>query len=327
MTVANAAVTAPAQRRRLRLRDRVVLGVLLGGTRLLQALPDGVVYRVAAGVGTLAWLGMPTRRALVRENLGRVVRYLAQDPQASPEVTSAARSPRALDRLVRSAFQHWVRAYAESAVASRYSAEDLLARVNQETPDIADEALGLRIGDAAGRLFVGFHFGAIELAALYAALTGKVPVSGPMESVENPVMRAYFERTRQKLGIGILPLDDAAHELKKRLLGGEVVALVADRAIRGAGFRVQLFGAPARLPLGVAVLTAESLGKTYVVGMWRTGWGKWSARLDRIDIPEGLSRRDRLRFVLEQEARLLERMVARAPEQWWSLFFPIWDAA
>ena len=34
-------------------------------------------------------------------------------------VAAAARSPRALDRLVRSAFQHWLRAYAESAVAAR----------------------------------------------------------------------------------------------------------------------------------------------------------------------------------------------------------------
>ena len=196
-----------------------------------------------------------------------------------------------------------------------------------ETPETAAEALGPWTSNDGGRLFVGFHYGAIELAALYASRTGRIPVSGPMESLENPAMRAYFERTREQLGIDIFPLDDAAHQLTDRLARGEVVALVADRAIKGAGSKVELFGAPARLPLGPAVLTAESKARTYVVGMWRTGWGRWSARLDRIDLPEGRSRRERIHDALAEEARLLESMVANAPEQWWSLFFPIWDAA
>lgn len=325
MTAADAALTAPTTPRALRVRDRVALAALLGGVRVLQALPDGILYRVAAGIGTLAWLGMPTRRALVRANLGRVCRHLAETGQATPRTLSAARNAGSLDRLVRSAFQHWVRAYAEGAVVGRYSADDLRARVTVETPETESEALGAKPVDGIGRLLVGFHFGAIELGALYASRTGKVPVSGPMETVENPVMRAYFERTRRQLGIGLLSLDDVANELTTRLAAGETVALVADRAIRGAGSRVELFGAPTRLPLGPAVLTADGKATTYVVGLWRTGWGRWMARLDRIDLAAGLSRRERLRAALDQEARLLERMVAKAPEQWWSLFFPIWD--
>ncbi len=325
MRTAGAAIAAPLPHQTLSLRGRVALAALLGGVRLLQALPDGMVYRVAAGVGTLAWLGMPARRTLVRENLRRVCRHLAETGQASPRTLAAARNEQSLDRLVRSAFQHWVRAYAEGAILGRYSADDLLARVAIETPEVAAEALGPKPADGIGRLLVGFHFGAIELGALYASRTGKVPVSGPMETVENPVMRAYFERTRKQLGIGLLSLDDVANELTMRLQRGETVALVADRAIRGAGSRVVLFGAPARLPLGPAVLTADGKATTYVVGLWRTGWGRWTARLDRIDLAEGLSRRERLRAALDQEAILLERMVAKAPEQWWSLFFPIWD--
>ena len=325
MTTAGTTMTAPAPHHALRFRERVALAALLGGVRLLQALPDGLVYRAAAGVGTLAWLGMPARRALVRENLRRVCRYLAETGQASPRTLAAAHSERSLDRLVRNAFQHWVRAYAEGATVGRYSADQLRAHVAVETPETSAEALGTKPADGGGRLLVGFHFGAIELGALYASRTGKVPVSGPMEQVENPVMRAYFERTRQQLGIGILALDDVANQLTRRLERGETVAIVADRAVRGAGSRVELFGAPARLPLGPAVLTAEGKAATYVVGLWRTGWGRWAARVDRIDLKDGLSRRERLRSVLDQETRLLESMVAKAPEQWWSLFFPIWE--
>lgn len=326
MTSATSAVTPTLESARLGLRDGLLVRALLLVARLVQLAPDGLVYRAAAAAGSLAWLLMPARRALVRDNLERVCRHLAATQQASPRIRAAARSPRELDRLVRGAFQHWARSYAESAVAPRYSADDLRSRVVLETPETAREALGAAAPGEQGRIFVGFHFGSVELAALYAARTGAVPVSGPMETVKNPALRAYFERTRGKLGIDLLPLAGAADALTARLGRGEAVALVADRQIRGAGSRVTLFGAPARLPLGPAALAAESGAKAYVVGMWRTSWGRWSARLDRIELSADESRRERLRSALEQEARLLEAMVARAPEQWWSLFFRIWDA-
>ena len=108
MRTAGATIAAPLPPQSLGLRGRMALAALLGGVRLLQALPDGILYRVAAG--TLAWLGMPARRRLVRENLRRVCRHLAETGQASPRTLAAARSEQSLDRLVRSAFQHWVRA-------------------------------------------------------------------------------------------------------------------------------------------------------------------------------------------------------------------------
>ena len=230
-------MTTPAQRRGLGLRDRVVLAALLGGARLLQ-FPAGWRHLSRCGRHRHARVAGDARPSRARAGQPRPRLPLPGGDRAGLAADRRGRAQSArLDRLVRSAFQHWVRAYAEGAVAPRYSADDLRARVDLETPETAAEALGPRIGDAAGRLFVGFHFGAIELAALYASRTGKVPVSGPMESVENPAMRAYFERTRRKLGIDILPLSDAAHELTTRLARGEVVALVADRAVRGAGSR------------------------------------------------------------------------------------------
>ena len=36
---------------------------------------------------------------------------------------------------------------------------------------------------------------------------------------------------------------------------------------------------------------------------------------------------DAMRQIIEQEARAMERVIARAPEQWTTLFFPIWEDA
>ncbi len=85
-----------------------------------------------------------------------------------------------------------------------------------------------------------------------------LPLSGPMEQVDNPVMRDYFARTRGALGMDLLPMQGVAPMLVERIRRGEAVALVADRVIGGQGTRVQLFGAAARLPAGPAILALET---------------------------------------------------------------------
>ena len=322
--------TAPRSTRptadRLRWRDRLVVAALFAATAALRRLPDVAVYRAASLLGHGLWLALPERRALVRANLQRVCAWLAAEDLASIEVRRAARGGRDLDRLVRAAFGHWARTYAESALAPRYGPGTLRDRVRLDTPQAARDALQPGPTDHRGRIYIGFHFGAVELAALYASRLGGVPVGGPMESVTDPALRAYFERTRAALGVEIVPVHDAARGMRERLRRGEGVALVADRALGGVGARVSLFGAPARLPLGPAVLAAESGAPAYVISIRRVGWARWAARVEPIEASGATSRRERLHDALQQEARLLEQNVALAPEQWWSLFFPIWEA-
>ena len=316
----------PGSSRRLDLRQRAVVRGLLIGTAALRLLPDGPVYRAAHATGVLLSLVMPRRRALVRENLLRVCLWLDAQDRATPRVRAAARDPRRLDALVRDAFGHWARTYAESAMAPRYDAATLRDRIRLDAPETTRAALHPEPDDHRGRIYVGFHFGAVELGALYAARLGRVPVAGPMETVASPALRAYFEHTRGALGVGIVSLDDVARGMSERLERGLGVALVADRVVRGTGVSVQLFGAPARLPLGPAVLAAESGAGTFVISIRRVGWNRWAGRVEAIELQDAAPRRARVRDALEQEVHLLERCVADAPEQWWSLFFPIWEA-
>jgi KDO2-lipid IV(A) lauroyltransferase len=308
------------------LRDRLVAATLIGAASLLRHLPDGLVYRAAHAAGAGVSLVMPERRALVRANLGRVCRWLDENDFAGPRVRAAARDDHALDRLVRDAFGHWFRTYAEAAMASRYDQKALSDRIHLDTLETARAALGPGI-EGRGRIYIGFHFGSTELAALYAARQSQVSISGPMETVANPALRAYFEKARSALGVGIVPLHDAARELTARLARGEGIALVSDRVISGAGTRVELFGAPTRVPVGPAVLAAESGAEVFVIGMRRIGWARWAAVVKPIELEAGAPRRVRVRDALDQEMRALELLVADAPEQWWSLFFPLWEAA
>jgi lauroyl/myristoyl acyltransferase len=307
----------------LRSADRVVLALLLGGVRLLQALPETFVLRTAALIGRVCYAVMPARRRLVRDNLKRVCVELARRGTGSERARAAAADDRALDSLTRRAFEHWVRTYAESAIAPASGRGGLVDRVELANPEVTQRALHPAPG-GRGVMYVGFHFGSVELAAAYAARNASLDVAGPMERLPNPALRAYFERTREQLGVRLLPIEDVAAQLTARLAAGQGVALVADRVIGGAGAAVTLFGGPARLPRGPAILAVESGAETFIVTMTRIGWNRWSARLDQLRIPETGSRREKVAAAIADEVRILEDTVGRAPEQWWSLFFPIW---
>ena len=261
----------------------------------------------------------------MRANLGRVCGWLDANGMASPRVRGAARDAGKLDALVRDAFGHWLVTYVESAMAARYDAAALRSRVELADVVVAERSLAASEQGDPGRIFLGLHFGAVEIAALYAARVGHVPVSGPMERVSDPAMREYFERVRSTLGVTLVQMSDAATELSAALARGEAVAIVADRTISGQGSRVELFGAPARLPGGGAVLAVESGARIIFLAVQRTRPGHWRARVEEFAIPVEGSRRERVRAVLEAQARTFERFIADAPEQWWTLFFPIWD--
>ena len=87
---------------------------------------------------------------------------------------------------------------------------------------------------------------------------------------------------------------------------------------------VELFGAPARLPLGPAMLAVESGAPAYVVGVRRSGVGRYRGRLAAVHVPEAGTRRERVEGTMTALAAEFERIIEDAPEQWWAVFFPIW---
>ncbi len=318
MTGASAGVTVT---------QRIAGRALISGVWLLGRLPEGLLLRAAYGGGVLLSCVMRERRRRVRRNLARVVGWLDANDLATGRVRAAARGDgRALGGLVRATFGHWVLTYAESARAPRYDRAALLERVTIETPATVAAALAPAHPGEPGRIFLGMHFGAVEVAGLYAARSGQVPIAGPMETVANPVMRDYFERTRRSLGIDVFPLQGAAARMRERLAAGLGVGIVADRVITGSGGRVELFGVPARLPAGPAMLAVESGARLLGISLRRADRpGHWIGRIEELPVPVDGGRRERTEAVLGDHARWVERTVAAAPEQWWTLLFPVWE--
>ena len=283
-------------------------------------LPEGPLLALADLAGDLAYRLAAERRARARRNLTRIVRWLAEHDQGSEETRAAARDGRALSRLVRDAFRHSARYYVQLARAPIVDAAYLERHlVIEDRPRV--EALLTAQG---GRLFVGMHLGWFELPALIAAaLTGR-PAVVPSETLADPDLQAYMVATRERLGLRLIGLGEARRTLAQALRDGEIVGLLGDRDLTGGGIETELFGAPAPLAAGPALLALETDVTPNVFGVWRDAEGVYHASMEAVPLPAEGTRRERVTAYLAAEARAFERHIAAAPEQWLAVFHPIW---
>jgi phosphatidylinositol dimannoside acyltransferase len=293
--------------------------LLLAMSWLACRLPEGPAFRVAEVVGDLWYRLAPGRADQARRNLRRVCRSLAESGRGSARVQAAATDPNALERLVRSSFRHSARYYLEVARTPAVTREYVDQRLSLDTPELIAEA----VVPGKAVLFVGLHFGSLELAVIYLALRVGTTVT-PMETIEDPGLQAYFERTRGVHGIRLVGLREARRALMDALRDGIPVGLVGDRDLTGGGTAIPLFGAPARLPMGPAILAVESGVPVYGMTVRRTAAGHYRGRLIPIDVPTDGTRRERVTATMTRLSAAFEELIADAPDQWWAIFFPIW---
>ena len=306
----------PARTLARRLRARAVVAA----SWLACRLPERPLLALADFIGQLWYRLAPDRRRRARRNLARVTRWLAEHELGSPTARAAARDPRALSRLVRDAFGHSVRYYVQLARAPMVDRAYL-----ERWLEFDDEAAVNAALDApGGKLFVGLHIGWFELPALVAVARSGRPAVVPSETVSDPDLQAYMVGTRRRLGLELIDLTAAKRLLRVALERGETVGLLGDRDITGGGIEVELFGAPAPLAAGPALLALETGVTPYVFGVWRDAADVYHAGFEKVPFPAEGTRRERVTAYLEAEARAFERFVAAAPEQWLAVFHPIW---
>ena len=294
--------------------------LLLAMSWVACRLPEGPAFRFADFAGDLWYRFKPGRADQARRNLRRVCRSLAESGRGGPRVKAAATDPKALERLVRSSFRHAARYYLEVARTPSITPGFVDERLALDTPELIAEA----VVPGKAVLFVGLHFGSLELAVIFLAFRVGETVT-PMETIEDPGLQAYFERTRGVAGIRLVGLREARRTLLDALRGGIPVGLVGDRDLTGGGTEIPLFGAPAKLPMGPAMLAVESGVPTYGMTVRRAASGHYRGRID----PDRRARRRHPARTGDHDhdpagGRVRATCIADAPDQWWAVFFPIW---
>jgi lauroyl/myristoyl acyltransferase len=310
--VTPAATGSPAQR----LRAAFVAGL----SRLLVALPERPVDRLADLAGSIWYRVAGSRTSLGRRNLQRVARYLADEGLGGPAVATAASNGAALEALLRATFRQTVRYYLDMARLPGRHQSELERRLNVETPETVDRAFG----PDAPAVLVAMHFGAIEFPALLAVARSGGPIRAPMETLGDPPMQAWLRRTRGSVGVEIIGLRDARRALLDALAAGRPIGLVADRNVAGGAIPVPFFGTPAPLPMGPALLAIESGRPIYLAAVRRMGGGRYAGRLYPVEVASGGTLRRRVEATTRNLAAAMEAAIAVAPAQWWSLLEPVW---
>jgi KDO2-lipid IV(A) lauroyltransferase len=274
---------------------------------------------VADAAADLSYRRSPGKAAQARRNLRRIVEYLVANGSTEPRIVAAAADPQRLEALVRAAFRHHARYYLEVMRAPALD-DRVFNRIEVENPELVEAVLS---ADQSS-LFVTAHLGPIELPAVFLAKRSGRRITAPMETLGDPALQRWFERTRSVFGVHIVGLVEARRELLGALRRGEIVGIVADRDITGGGIEVPLFGSPAPLPAGPALLLTEMDVPFHAAGIWRTGRGRYRGRLVQIPVIREGSRRQRMVGTLTNEAHAFEELISQAPEQWTAIFFPIW---
>jgi KDO2-lipid IV(A) lauroyltransferase len=314
--------TAPAVR--VRAAGRVAAVGVRTLAWLICRLPDAPLHRLFALLGEAHYRLAGRRRDLARRNLLRVCRDLEERGLAAPRVAQAVHDERALERLVREIFHHHARYYLEVMRVASYSAAYVAGHLAIDDPATVDAALDTR---EHGVVFLGLHFGAMELPARLAALRLPDPVMVPMETLPDPALQAWFHRQRSAAGVEPIDPRGAGRRLVERARTGGAVAIVGDRPIGGPGRPAPFFGAPAPLPVGPALVAIEAGVPVWATAVRRTGWGRYAIRLESIAPPPPGPLKARLATFQAAEVAAFERLIADAPEQWWTLLFPIWEDA
>lgn len=295
------------------LRDQVLGRAAIAGLTLLSYLPERLLLLVARAWGVIGPKVQSTRARRGAINIARV--YTFRDGSA-PSAQTVARG-------VQQLFEHHLRFYIESARAPRHARSIIATRVALEDELAVAAAFTPSAGSA---IFLAAHFGAIELpGSILADRTGRTPIA-PMQEIANPVLQAWMLRVRGAgLGLRIIPAKGAAQVMSSELKAGGIVGMVADRNIVGTGVPVSLFGSSARLPISPALLAVESGARLYVAAVVREPRGRYTGYIREVKIPEDGDRMARTRVALAGISRAFEELILKAPEQWWTLFYPIWD--
>jgi KDO2-lipid IV(A) lauroyltransferase len=178
------------------------------------------------------------------------------------------------------------------------------------------EHLEAMLARGRGALVLMGHIGNWELMGLAVAPVRR-QVNVVVKSIGSAGVDAYWRAARARMGIRLLPRDDAMRACIKALRAGEIVALVLDQNMRRhRGIFVDFFGQPACTTPGLAYLSAATRTPVLPAYMIRDADGRHTFCMDPpIEAPP--DREDEtIRAYTQRYTSALEAIIRAHPEQW-----------
>jgi lauroyl/myristoyl acyltransferase/predicted MFS family arabinose efflux permease len=279
------------------------------GAALAASLPRRVSYGAARALSAFAHLVFADKRRWARENVARVV---SESPDSAVVKLLA-------QKMFRSYGLYWADFF---TLNGRYA--ESVKRLVRIT---GLEHLRNALRRGKGAIFVTAHLGSWDVGG--AALSdqpGLPPFSAIVEPVSTQASDFAMTTMRERRGIHVIPLGKVL-AVGRALRRNEVVFVVGDRLVGADGVEVDFFGRRTIFPRGAAYWAARS-GAAIVAGFCvREPDGSYTGYIEEPLIPApGDDSPSGVQLLTQRIARIMERYIARYPDQW-CMLQPAWTEA
>ena len=262
--------------------------------------------RLAQWGGTLGYQLARGKRMVVAKNLARVTGTTKE-----------------IDQMVKEAFRSYALYWLETFRLGRYSRDDLAEMVSCGSLQVLDETLS----HGKGMVVATAHFGFYDLGVAWMGTTG-YPFVTVAEVLKPRALFEWFAQQRRVRGMEVIPArprDEARAALFTALENGKGVALLSERDLGRRGVWVEFFGERTTFPVGPALLVART-GAPLVGGViYQVDENRYRVDFDPIPYELSGNEDEDIANISQLIARDIERMVAKAPEQW-HLFVTNWPS-
>lgn len=265
---------------------------------LWSLLPESLALRVGAAMGVFAGSVLRIRRRDVAQHLA----------WAFPDRTASWRR-----RIARGSYAHLGREAVVMFRSGGWSAE----RVLERTSVVGFERFREAAGSGAGLILLTGHLGNWEIGGAAIAARG-VPLDVVGKGMSNRGFQSDLFAARERLGMRVIEMGDAAKEGLRSLGGGQVVALLGDQNAHRGGVFLPFFGRSASTVRGPALFAARTGAPVWVAFAVRDPGPnqRYTVTFEPLPFaPTGDTEADAA-TLMGAYGRILERAIRVAPEQY-----------
>jgi KDO2-lipid IV(A) lauroyltransferase len=284
---------------RNRLADYAVYLAVRLAVCVLQALPLTTALSFARLLGRVVHRADRRHRDVARDNLRH----------AYP-----AASDGAIDRLVRAVYRHFCSVVVEMVQLPRRLHQHNWQRYVEL--ERSEPVIGALTADRP-LLLVSGHFGNWEMSGYILGLFG-YRTFAVARRLDNPHLDRFLARFRSATGQTILDKNTDYEHILAVLRAGGALGMLADQDAGARGPFVDFFGRPASTFKSIALLALEYNAALLVVGVPKVGEPlRYRIVTEEVILPEEYaSRPDAVTAITQRYTAALERIVRRAPDQY-----------
>ncbi len=279
------------------------------GWAMIRRTPERAGRALFRRLADRSWRAHDESTRGLERNLRRLVGPGATDTQ--------------LRALSRAGMRSYMRYYYEMFRLPAMGEEYVLGRTRATGIEVLEE----HVRSGRGVVAALPHMGNWDHAGAWIALRG-TPLTTVAQRLRPESLFQRFTAYRESLGMEVLPLTGGSNTvgtLARRLRGGGLVCLLADRDISGTGLEVDFFGERARVPAGPAALALNTGAALMPVSLWYDG-PYWNIRVhDEIPVSGGATRAERVQATTQELVRVFEGAIAEHPEDW-HMLQPVFSA-